>query len=103
MCSDVYFNKKPQKQKCWQKLRAESKVKKNLIEAKLHIAYAVRKKGDLSDSARQALNRSADRSKELVRKLAGSTEAHSKELLSHSLEKVSGWLGKMADKVKPKA
>jgi len=66
-------------------------------------AYAVRKKGDLSDSARQALNRSADSSKELVRKLAGSTEAQSKELLSHSLEKVSGWLGKLADKVKPKS
>ena len=66
-------------------------------------AYLVRKKGDLSDSARQALSRSADRSKELVRKLAGSTEAHSNELLSHSLEKVSGWLGKLADKVKPKA
>lgn len=40
MCSDVYFNKKPQKQKCWQKLRVESKVKKDLIKAKLHIAYA---------------------------------------------------------------
>ena len=66
-------------------------------------AYAVRKKGDLSDSARQALNRSADRSEELVRKLAKSTEAESKELLSHSLEKISGWLGKLADKVKPKA
>ena len=66
-------------------------------------AYLVRKKGDLSNSARQTLNRSADRSKELVRKLAGSTEAHSNELLSHSLEKVSGWLGKLADKVKPKA
>lgn len=66
-------------------------------------AYAVRKKGDLSDSARQALSGSVDRSKELVRKLAGSTEAQSKELLSHSLEKVSGWLGKLADKVKPKS
>ncbi len=66
-------------------------------------AYAVRKKGDLSDSAKQALKRSADRSKELIRKLDRSTEAHSKELLSHSLEKVSGWLGKLADKVKPKA
>ena len=66
-------------------------------------AYAVRKKGGLSDSARQALNRSADRSKELLRKMARSTEAHNKELLSHSLEKVSGWLGKLADKFKPKA
>ena len=66
-------------------------------------AYAVRKKNDLSDSTRQALNRSADSSKELVRKLAGSTEAQSKGLLSHSLEKVSGWLGRLADKVKPKA
>ena len=66
-------------------------------------AYAVRKKGDLSDSARQALNRSADSSKELVHKLARSTETHSKELLSHSLDKVAGWLGKLADKVKPKA
>ena len=66
-------------------------------------AYAVLKKNDLSDSARQALNRSADSSKELIRKLAGSTKAQSKELLRHSLEKVSGWLGKLADKVKPKA
>ena len=66
-------------------------------------AYAVRKKGDLSDSVIQALNKSADSSKKLVRKLAGSTEAHSKKLLSHSLEKVSGWLGKLADKIKPKA
>jgi len=65
-------------------------------------AYAVLKKNDLSDSARQALNRSADSSKELIRKLAGSTEAQSKELLRHSLEKVSGWLGRLADKVKPK-
>ncbi len=65
-------------------------------------AYAVRKKDDLSDSARQSLNRSADRSKELAGKLARSTEVHSKELLSHSLDKVSGWLGKLADKVKPK-
>ena len=66
-------------------------------------AYAVLKKNDLSDSARQVLNRSADSSKELVRKLNKSIKAHSKELLSHSLEKVSGWLGKLADKVKPKA
>lgn len=65
-------------------------------------AYAAHKKGDLNDSARQALNKSADSSKEFVRKLAKSTETHSKELLSHSLEKVSGWLGKLGDKVKPK-
>ncbi len=65
-------------------------------------AYTVRKKNDLSDSARQSLNRSADNSKELVRKLARSTETHSKELLSHSFEKVSGWLRKLAYKVKPK-
>ncbi len=66
-------------------------------------AYAAQKKSDLIDSARQALSKSADSSKELVHKLARSTEAQSKELLSHSLEKVSGWLGKLADKVKPKA
>ncbi len=66
-------------------------------------AYAARKKGDLSDSARQTLNRSADSSKEYVHKLALSTEAHGKELSRHSLEKVSGWLEKLADKVKPKA
>jgi len=66
-------------------------------------AYLGRKKGDLSDSARQALNKSVDSSKELVHKLARSTEAQSKELLSHSLDKVSDWLGKLADKVKPNA
>ena len=66
-------------------------------------AYAAQKKNDLSDSARQALSRSADNSKELVGKMTRSTEAHSKELLSHSLEKVAGWLGKLADKVRPKA
>ena len=65
-------------------------------------AYVAQKKNDLSDSVRQSLNRSADSSKELVRKLAGSTELQSKKLLSHSLEKVSGWLGKLADKIKPK-
>ena len=96
----------------------EEKTKKQMKDAHVHLnevgeagkarlegvgegikAYAVRKKGDLSDSARQALNRSVDNSKELVRKLAGSTEEHSKKLLSHSLEKVSGWLRKLADKV----
>ena len=66
-------------------------------------AYVAQKKNDLSDSASQALNRSADSSKELVRKLARSTEAKSIEVLSHSLEKVSDWLGKLADKLKPKS
>jgi len=99
----------------------EEKTKENLKDSLAHLnkageigktrlegvgegikAYAVRKKGDLSDSARQVLNRSADKSKELVCKMARSTEAHSKELLSHSLEKVSGWLGKLAAKVKSK-
>ena len=99
----------------------EEKTKENLKDALAHLnkageigkarlegvgegieTYIVLKKNDLSDLARQALNRSADSSKELVRKLAGSTEAQNKELLSHSLEKVSDWLGKLADKIKPK-
>ena len=99
----------------------EEKTKENLKDALAHLnkageigkarlegvgegieIYIVLKKNDLNDLAKQALNRSADSSKELVRKLAGSTEAQNKELLSHSLEKVSDWLGKLADKIKPK-
>jgi len=64
----VCFNKKPQK-KCWQKLRSESKVKTDLIEAKLHIAYAgtyqfitgnVDKTGTEIDKAEGYLNSAAE-------------------------------------------
>ena len=66
-------------------------------------AYVGKKKAELSDSANAALHKAADRSKDLVQKLAKSTEEHNKKLLSHSLDTVAGWLAKLADKVKPKA
>jgi len=65
-------------------------------------AYAGKKKDELSDSANAALHKAADRSMDLVQKLAKSTEEQNKKLLSHSLDTVAGWLAKLADKVKPK-
>ena len=64
-------------------------------------AYASQKKTELNETCRTALQKTGEKSKERIRQLAKSTEKHSKELLSHSLEKVAEWLKEMSHKVKP--
>lgn len=64
-------------------------------------AYVDREKTVLTDSVRQALNSTAESTKELVLSLSQSTETKSRELIELSTGKISDWLRKMADKIKP--
>lgn len=64
-------------------------------------AYVSQKKTELNEPCRAALQKTSKKAQELGRRLVKSTEKHSRELLSHSLEKVAAWLKEMSHKVKP--
>ncbi len=64
--------------------------------------YSRDKTRDLSDSAREVLKITAEKSKEYLESAEKTALEHSKELLRHGRKEVAAWLEKLAEKVKLK-
>ena len=64
--------------------------------------YSRDKTRDLSDSAREVLKTTAEKSKEYLESAEKTALEHSKELLRHGRKEVAAWLEKLAGKVKSK-